>query len=280
VTYQVLFLSDISVCRLFWKAAYAETQEKFESCIVALYEQKEIAAEYVLSIPHEHWATYAMQGRRYGHCTSNLAEIANSVLRSFRELPLLEMLNSLYRHQMEKFHKRKQDSIKWVSPLVPTAMDRFNTELTNARMMSVCPASADSGVVIDSSGQQFVVELPTSERTFGSCSCRFFQNFLMPCRHACSFAIKVQIAPISLVAEYYTVSNYRQTYEQCYLPLTMTNLECIEMMPPQVARPRGRPATKRKEKGCQPSQALECGRLCKSCGQSGHNRRTCREAHS
>src|SRR5689334_3655506 len=96
---QLLFQSDFCIWRLFWKAAYAETQQKFEACIIALYEQKEIAAEYVLSIPHENWATYAMQGRRYGHCISNLAEIANSVLRSFREMPLLEMLDNLYRHQ-------------------------------------------------------------------------------------------------------------------------------------------------------------------------------------
>lgn len=268
------------VCRLFWKAAYADTQGCFEACVVNLYQLKPSAAEYVLSIPHEHWATYAMQNRRFGHCTSNLAEIANSVLRQIRELPLLEMLDFLYRHQMEKFYKRKSDAVAWVSPLAPVAMAKFNNELTNARMMTVFPSSPNAGVVIDASGRQYVVELsPATEVVAGSCSCKFYQNFLIPCRHACAFAIKVQVPPIDLVSNFYSVTTYRQTYEKAYIPITLSNLESQNLLPPRAVRPRGRPATKRKEKGCQSSQGLTSGPTCKSCGQSGHNRRTCREAH-
>jgi hypothetical protein len=42
-------------------------QESFEVSIVSLYQLKQDAAEYVLSIPHERWATFAMPKRRFGH---------------------------------------------------------------------------------------------------------------------------------------------------------------------------------------------------------------------
>jgi hypothetical protein len=96
------------------------------------------------------------------------------MLRKLREMPLLEMIDGLYRHQMEKFYNRKEESTKWVSPLVPVAMERFNQELTYARMMTVYPADANTGVVIGTSGRQCVIELRTAQGFAGSCSCKFF----------------------------------------------------------------------------------------------------------
>jgi hypothetical protein len=112
--------------KLFWRAIYADTLAKFNASIADLAAQSEHAAKYVLAIPDDHWATYAFHGRRFGHCTSNLAEIANSLLRSIRELPLLEMLDALYRHQMEKFYNRYKESAGWVAPLNPVPLSKFS----------------------------------------------------------------------------------------------------------------------------------------------------------
>ena len=166
-----------------------------------------------------------MEARRFGHCTSNLAEIANSVLRNIRELPLPEMLDSLYRHQMEKFYRRKTEAMALLSPLAPTALEKFNHELTSARSLNIYPSTGGSEVVVSPSGQQFVIQLPSEESPIGNCSCRFFQNFLMPCRHACAFAIKVQVAPISLVKDAYSMQNYRKTYEKAYQAVS---LDCLQ----------------------------------------------------
>ncbi|KAI9910465.1 hypothetical protein PsorP6_011020 [Peronosclerospora sorghi] len=61
--------------------AYAESQTTFDEMIAELREIKTAAADY---IPLEKWETHKITGRRFGHCTSNLAEISNAFLRAIR----------------------------------------------------------------------------------------------------------------------------------------------------------------------------------------------------
>ena len=193
-----------------------------------------------------------------------------------REFPFLQMLYALYRHRMEKFHKRAQSAICWVVPLVPLAMKRFGEESNAAKMYTVFPAEQTCGTVVGGSNHQYVINLPTPDRPIGSCTCGRCQNFLMPCRHVCAFALKVKVAPITLVDKFYTVDTYRATYNRPYVPALIVNL-LSPLLPPKVSRPRGRPVKRHKESG---SQQKEINRKpCKTCGHLGHNRRTCREDH-
>ena len=73
-----------SVCfcyiRLFWKCVYADNKADFDKFIDQIRKIKPLAADYIIKIPHNQWATYACDVHRFGHVTSNLAEIANSFL--------------------------------------------------------------------------------------------------------------------------------------------------------------------------------------------------------
>ena len=112
---------------------------------------------------------------------------------------------------MEKFHKRTQSAIGWVAPLVPLAMKRFGEESNAAQIYTVFPAEQTCGTVVGEPNHSHVANLPTPDRLIGSCTCEKHQNFPMPCRHACAFALKVKVALITLVNKFYTVDTYRVT---------------------------------------------------------------------
>ena len=139
-----------------------------------------------------------------------------------RELPFLQKLDSLFRHQMEKFHKRAQSAIGWVAPLL--SMKRFGEDLNAAKMYTVFPAEQTCGTVVGGSNHQYVINLPTPDGLIGSCTCGRYQNFLMPCHHVCAFALNVKVAPITLVDKFYTVDTYRATYNSPYFPFLIVNL--------------------------------------------------------
>ncbi|CAD6977317.1 unnamed protein product [Tilletia controversa] len=77
--------------RVFWQMVYAPTKSKFDGYMDTLVRLDKDAADYVKGIDATKWATYAVPGRRFGHVTSNLAEIANAMLLDARELPPLQL---------------------------------------------------------------------------------------------------------------------------------------------------------------------------------------------
>ena len=148
-----------------------------------------------------------------------------------RELPFLQMLDALYRHQMKKFNKRAQSAIGWVAPLVPLAMKRFGEESNADKMYTVFPADQTCGTIVGGSNHQYVINLLTPDRPIGSCTCVRYQNFLTLCRHVCAFALKVKVAPITLVDKFYTADKYRAAYNRPYVPVLIVNLLLSPLLP-------------------------------------------------
>jgi SWIM zinc finger len=182
---------------LFWRCACAETETMFEICLHSISTLNPEAAEYINQISLRQWATYAFLGSRYGHCASNLAEVANSVLQEIMTLPTLELLRALYNHQMQNFYSRfimsrSIDSI----PLVPRAADKLRKVLHEFRTLCVIPATPLSGLVRNSQGKDFAIVLP-DQGAAGYCTCGFYQQNRFPCSHACALAVEVSTAPIS-----------------------------------------------------------------------------------
>ncbi|KAE8219781.1 hypothetical protein CF326_g8878, partial [Tilletia indica] len=125
--------------RLYWTMVYARTKDRFDGQMARLKEVDKDAAEYLANIDAEKWATHAVKGRRYGHVTSNLAEIANAMLLEARELPPLLCLDYIYVHQMERFFGRRMEAIKCESPVVPAEYSQLQATIKEARhMTAVC----------------------------------------------------------------------------------------------------------------------------------------------
>ncbi|KAE8242607.1 hypothetical protein A4X13_0g7091 [Tilletia indica] len=106
--------------RLFWTMVYARTKDRFDGQMMRLNEVDKEAAEYLEKIDTDKWATHAVKGRRYGHVTSNLAEIANAKPLEARELPPLLCLDYIYVHRciilsdnLDAVWRRSSASLLW-----------------------------------------------------------------------------------------------------------------------------------------------------------------------
>ena len=54
------------------------------------------------------WAELYFHGRRYGHLTSNIAELLNAKLLPAREMPILALLESIRSTLMDWFSQKRQ----------------------------------------------------------------------------------------------------------------------------------------------------------------------------
>ncbi|CAD6983462.1 unnamed protein product [Tilletia controversa] len=216
-----------SLLPLFWRCVYATSKTEFDVAMSQVRERKKEAAEYLCAPEqaHAHWASYVFPGRRWGLVTSNLAEVANSMLVPIRALPVIDLLAGIYDHQQAKFHERAEEANAWASGVSPSATRALKLACDAARSFSVTKASSMSGLVRDGSSS-YEVDLPGSTASpFGRCSCGKFQELMRPCAHIAALSLAHGQAPITHVHSGYNVATWRATYARKYVPVSTWLLE-------------------------------------------------------
>ena len=122
-------------------------------------------------------------------------------------------------------------------------------------------------VQIPNSGRKYIVELAEN-----SCSCRNFWEYHGPCAHAIAACRFEAEDPYEHFSNAYTLKSYRRTYEVAMPPLSIENLPSDpSILPPLIAKKRGRPRVKRIRKGALKRKQTKCT----NCLQLGHNKRRC-----
>jgi len=86
---------------LFWPIANAKTTEDYDTQLETIRQQNPAAADYLQSINPALWVTAFFPGQNYGHKTSNIVESMNRLLKSERELSILDLLNEIWHITME-----------------------------------------------------------------------------------------------------------------------------------------------------------------------------------
>ncbi|KAL9935878.1 hypothetical protein V8E36_005455 [Tilletia maclaganii] len=212
--------------------------------------------------------------------TSNLAEIANSLLVPVRALPLKDLLSGIYEHQQEKFHARAEEAMAWKGSITPTATKFLHRSCEDARTMHVVPSSMLSGLVRDAH-RGYEVLLPGSiNAPQGWCSCGRFQQLLRPCAHAAALSLYHKQPPLQQVHSGYNTATWRATYGKKYAPIATDNLaHDMSFEPPELISKKGRPRTKRMEKGKQAGKDAGGQYLCSICRGTGHKRKDCAIVH-
>ncbi|KAE8237392.1 hypothetical protein A4X13_0g8807 [Tilletia indica] len=272
-----------SLLPLFWRCVYATTKAEFDIAMGQVRERKKEAAEYLCAPEqaHTHWASYAFLGRRWGLVTSNLAEVANSMLVSIRALPIIDLLAGIYDHQQAKFQERAEEANAWASGVSPSATRALKLACDAARSFSVTKASSLSGLVRDGS-ISFEVHLPGSDASpFGRCSCGKYQALMRPCAHIAALSLAHGQAPITHVHSGYNVATWRATYAKKYAPVSTWLLaEDSSLEAPPLTQKKGRLRKKRMEKGTRPEKDTQKEYLCSICREKGHTRKTCALVHT
>ena len=113
------------------------------------------------------------------------------------------------------------------------------------------------------------------------CSCRKWDTTGIPCAHAISCIFFNRQKAEQYVHRCFHVSTYKACYELVLAPINGQNMwrpsGVQPVQPPIKRRPPGRPRKKRtREVGEPAGRRAGISKQCRSCGQIGHNKRSCK----
>ena len=280
----------------FWTIANASTSAEYHHELQQLRDFHPQAADYLQSIEPKLWVTAFYISQYYGHKTSNVVESTNRIFKEKRELPILELLDTIWHYVMSQRFKRYT---KATSPSIYLHTPYCYQQLLNnhrwATSNTVQISNNMSGIITQRNHKTYVVDM-----VYRTCSCGHFQPNGIPCGHVFSFIYTLQTlipttpSPRDYIPYFFTLLAWKNTYAQNISPVSLLNLPHqadISLAPPTTEkRYKGRPKIKRGTIGEQRKIAQGQARLhgtqlppnngpqsqaCGHCGEYGHNRVSC-----
>jgi MuDR family transposase/MULE transposase domain/SWIM zinc finger len=202
-----------SLISLLWKAAYAQTQTKFEQVIFEIELISVDAAQWVLRCSPSLWASFCFEGKRYGHLTSNIVESFNSWILEARELPILNLLEKIRQQLMVWFTERRRRGSQMQSILTPSVDSKVAVAINKARRHQVLRANdVEFEVITDCI--TCAVNISISK-----CSCKSWQQSGIPCSHAVAALLTDGKNVRDYTCQYLSVSNYQVAYNETIHPI-------------------------------------------------------------
>lgn len=232
------------------KAARAYRLSVFYTTFNEIRRVNSSCADYLVGVGFEHWARSHFQGDRFNIMTSNIAETWNSVLREAREYPILSLVEYIRSKLMNWFAGRREIVSRGESNLTPRVEEIITSNFEASGAFKFSSISVGDYEVRDKDGASFHVSL--LEKT---CSCYEFQTLKIPCAHAIAAATRNRIPVEPLVAEFYSLVNYKAAYARTIQPAV--EQDTIEVLsgnstdsqlnvnPPASRRPPRRPRKNR-----------------------------------
>ena len=139
-------------------------------------------------------------GKRYGHDTSNIVESANAYFLEDRELPILQMLDSIWHKEMDKRYSRYERASKLPAGCCFIPHDHHLLSEANkysAENQEPRQSRRGNARVVQQDGRTFVVNLDAR-----TCTCSRFREFDVPCGHAISVIYRQNEAPVDYMPSY------------------------------------------------------------------------------
>ena len=235
-----------------------------------IQKEKQLAYEYINSIPHVTWAQYTFPAPRFRHITLNIAESINSSWNPYRNLPILQLFTSTWSAVMSTIHLQRHRPHQ-SERLTDYARGILDANYQKARRCKVVSALDGLAQVYISDGTSHIVNLEEN-----TCTCGEFQEFLIPCCHAVAICLWQSLDPYIYVHEWYSLEYYRQTYSCFMHPVREEDLveEFDNCMAPRLTKQREWPKKKRIQREEQTFKTAIYGH----CKQAGHNHRSCKNA--
>ncbi|XP_027774853.1 uncharacterized protein LOC114078357 [Solanum pennellii] len=171
----------------------------------------------------------------------------------------------------------------WV--MTSNIAEYINSTLVAARELPIfdfleqVAPSTDYVYSVSDEGKSYIVCLEKK-----TCSCNMFQVDGIPCSHAWSVLNKNRMLQEEYCLDFYKRGTILKTYEVPVYPLPdksewniPEHIATEVVLPPKFKRPPGRPKKQREKSLCELSKRKGTN-SCSTCGQQGHNRRSCRTA--
>jgi hypothetical protein len=251
--------------KLFRAACLVESRAQFKDYLDQIQSCSVPAREYVDHIDAKRYATSAaplVDFPRFGQTCSNIVESMNNAWMEARQLPLLHSLHYIWTYMMRKFYERRHEPQKH-EKFTNYCMEYFKRELQESNQYLIVPQERENQVALayranTADRSTRIVHLKAKK-----CSCLAFQDHRIPCRHAIAAARFFQVDPLSLIADFYQVSTYREQYKFTLHTTLLSELEQdgVTLPPPPRALLRGRKAMKRLKRTTRETEARRLGRM-------------------
>lgn len=211
-------------------------------------------------------------GDRWGVINNNIAESWNNWIKPARYLPIVAMVDNIRIQIMTMMHQRREKTLEMTQELSPKKEKEMSVAYSKSRTLKVHKSCGVRFEVIDGD-KSFAVDLNSWH-----CSCRVWQIYRLPCKHACSCIESKSMSVYQFCDGYFKIDMYRQAYKGIInLIPTFDMYESYlddgdTIYAPTTRSQPGRRRTKRI-----PSQVEQRVTTCGRCHGRGHNRRTCKE---
>jgi len=100
ISKRILLLNSHTLADIFWQIARSPTAYIYNYHMNTLHQLNPTAAAYIRNIPSQFCVAEFIPRRRYGQDTSNIVERINFDFKALRELPIVELLQTLWHKVM------------------------------------------------------------------------------------------------------------------------------------------------------------------------------------
>lgn len=279
---------------LFWAVAKSFNVGEYE---IALKQLKNfdvrVYEAVLLKNPHNFSRAFFSSTPVCEDVSNNFSESYNNTLNTAREMPLVEMLETVRRQAMIRMDMRKTKAFRWKGKYSEKVANTIKAEKKHLFECRVIP-SGNGIYEVGENNHPHTVDMGAK-----TCVCRRWSMTGIPCRHALRVILKKKLDPLDYVSHWYLTSTWRKQYNDPICPVNGINFwrssgEATIQPPPrdvpqqtkqQKKRIKGKnesPQKKNKGKGVEAPTKKRVkltieGKTthCRRCGVGGHNSRKC-----
>ncbi|XP_061374119.1 uncharacterized protein LOC133316392 [Gastrolobium bilobum] len=249
-----------------WEESYTPAMFDFERNLASFRESSPQIAEWIDVVPKEKWSrAYDLEGRRYGHMTTNLAESVNRVLKGARNMPITALVKHTYSRLVHYFVKRGTSAVAQL-------------QSSHCHCKNVVELVKKNHV--HATGHH--VRAYNVDHTVFERFCQYgkFKAFKYPCSHAAAAALSVRQSPFTYIDDVFLTTNLVEAYSFPWEPIR--NEEAIppstgpKIIPDNtMLRAKGRPKSTRIRNEMDEVETSQSRIRCGLCKERSHNRRAC-----
>ncbi|XP_039115839.1 uncharacterized protein LOC120251370 [Dioscorea cayenensis subsp. rotundata] len=207
---------------------YSKTSHDFNYWYDVLRDFDIEATRWLDNIPREKWAqSFDIEGRRYGHMTTNLAECVNSVLKGTRNLPITALVKSTYFRLAELFvRKGVHAHAQIASGQIFSEVLMKTIQENQQRACSIYVRQFDreeNSFMVDEMAPPQCGDIAGSYRIDLRkrwCDCGEFQILHFPCRHVLAACAYIHLHWQAYVDNVYRLETIFNVYHKEFQPMS------------------------------------------------------------
>ncbi|KAK2642855.1 hypothetical protein Ddye_024618 [Dipteronia dyeriana] len=128
--------------KFFWKASKTGDKYEFNKCLQNIDSINPHAMAYLAAIKTCHWSKLAFDNSiKCDHVTNNMTEAFNSMLKDFRAMTYLGLMEYIRRMVMNRFQLRKEDYSRLGNGIPPPVNKKIKENSVKCRILRTLHSS-------------------------------------------------------------------------------------------------------------------------------------------